>query len=164
MLEVVDDELGIIDIDEAIDIIRDKLDELAPEEEEVIIFSWPEVITPEDKIQPYLGPNLESPGEVLPYDGWFFWVDYYPYAGFAHPTLYVFVDPETGEVSTSDQEWWPLLNGEGLWVNTIDYWDEANWAFSWVEWRPLQAWRGSALRSRWSLQFKKMEALELPWS
>jgi hypothetical protein len=105
---------------------------------EVIVFPWPEPLRPGDRIQSYLGPDLESPGEPFPIDSeaWFFWVDDLPGARFVHPTRFVFVDRETGEVSPSEEGWWPVLNGESLWVETEVYWDEANWAFSNVEWRP----------------------------
>lgn len=105
---------------------------------EVIVFPWPEPLEPGDRLHSYLGPDLESPGEVLPIgnEAWFFWVDDAPGAASAHPTRFVLVDRATGEVSTSEEEWWPVLNGESLWVETEVYWDEANWAFSNVEWRP----------------------------
>lgn len=105
---------------------------------EVIVFSWPEPLEPGDRLQPYRAPDLESPGQAIPIgnEAWFFWVDDAPGAASAHPTRFVLVDRATGEVSTSEEEWWPLLNGESVWVETEVYWDEANWAFSNVDWRP----------------------------
>jgi hypothetical protein len=48
-------------------------------------------------------------------DCWFFWFDYDPLAHFAHKTLYVLVNASTGEVTTKEAEWWPVVNSEVVW-------------------------------------------------
>jgi Caspase domain len=51
-------------------------------------------------------------------DCWFFWLDDDPLAQFAHKTRYVLVDASTGEVSVTDSEWWPVVNGQVVWGKT----------------------------------------------
>jgi hypothetical protein len=53
-------------------------------------------------------------------DCWFFWFDYDPLAQFAHKTLYVLVNASTGEVTTKEAEWWPVINGEVVWGKTTE--------------------------------------------
>ena len=108
---------------------------------EVIVFAWPELLTPEDRLEAYQPP--EWPGDPrtldIPRPSWFFWVDDAPGARFVHPSRFVLVDASSGALSATDQQWWPVLNGRGLWVEADDYWDEGNWAFSNVGWRPTGA-------------------------
>jgi hypothetical protein len=130
-----------ISLEEAIQLVLDAVVKPDDLEGEVIVFSWAEPLTAEDTLQPYLGSDLESPGEaiLIENESWFFWVEDYPGAAFAHPNRFALVDRVTHEVSVSNQNWWPLINGEGVWVDTDVYWDEANWAFSNVDWRPTSA-------------------------
>jgi hypothetical protein len=53
-------------------------------------------------------------------DSWFFWFDYDPLAHFAHKTLYVLVNASTGEATTKEAEWWPVINGEVVWGKTTE--------------------------------------------
>ena len=112
-----------------------KPDEL---DREVIVFSLPEPLTPEDRLQPYVGADLERPGEAytLENDAWFFFIDDAPGAMFTHPSRFVLVDRSTKEISVFDEGWWPVLNDSSLWTETEVYWDESNWAYSNVDWRP----------------------------
>ncbi|HVS04477.1 MAG TPA: hypothetical protein VMT16_17070 [Thermoanaerobaculia bacterium] len=48
---------------------------------------------------------------------WFGWIDDDPYAFFAHPGRFVFVDAASGEVEVVPVSWWPLLDGESLWMD-----------------------------------------------
>jgi hypothetical protein len=105
----------------------------------VIVFAWPEMLKPGDEIYPY--PDITDEdvqvGNITS-DTWFFWIDDRPGAHFAHPSRFVFVDQATGELSVSDELWWPVLNGQGLWTEREAYWDESNWVFSDVaSWKPV---------------------------
>ncbi|MEJ2607437.1 MAG: C13 family peptidase [Anaerolineales bacterium] len=129
---------GGLSLEKATELVMSEL--IKPDEldQQLIVFSLPEPITPEDRIQPYAGPDLERPGEAysLENEAWFFYIDDAPGAMFTHPTRFVVVDRSTKEISVFDEVWWPVLNGSDLWTATDVYWDESNWAFSNVEWRP----------------------------
>lgn len=103
----------------------------------VIVFAWPVILQAGDKIDGYRLPEMEESGAIrdISDETWFFWIDDAPAAKFAHPTRFVFINQETGELDVIEDLWWPLLNGEGLWVETKDYWNEDNWAFTNLEWR-----------------------------
>jgi len=61
------------------------------------------------------GPSLSDVHEV-PSPEWFFFVDLYPYAGFAHEVEYVFVDATSGQVTrVADVHWPPSVNHSTLW-------------------------------------------------
>ncbi len=112
-----------------------KTDEL---DHQLIVFSLPEPLTPEDRLQPYVGADLERPGEAysLENESWFFYIDDSPGAMFTHPTRFVLVDRSTKEITVFDEGWWPVLNDRSLWTETEVYWDENNWAYSNVDWLP----------------------------
>ena len=100
-----------------------------------VAFSYPATLTPRDELSPY-APN-PVPVEVaslphrVPYaiDGsaWFFWIDREPLARYSHPTTFVLVDATAGSTVVRDERWWPVLNGDSLWTEPEDYWDEHNW-------------------------------------
>ena len=117
------------------------LDELVKPEEldhELIVFGWPEPLTMEDELHPYAVENLTLSGESIPVDqdAWLFWIEDVPAALFKHHTRFVLVDVETGEFSSSVQDWWPVLNGESLFVDDETYWDESIWIYSNLDWKP----------------------------
>jgi hypothetical protein len=105
---------------------------------EVIVFAHPNLLRSGDVLEAYRPQLIEEEAVQVEIESatWFFWIEDRPGARFAHPTRFVFVEQETEEILTTEDEWWPVLNGEGLWVDSQDYWDEANWVFSNVEWRP----------------------------
>jgi len=121
--------------EEAAQVVLDEVVKPDDLDHEVIVFGWPEPLTPEDELQSFAADDLTLPGETIlvNQDSWFFWVDDAPVAYYVHPTRFVLVDVQTGEVSSHDEEWWPVLNGKSLWVETAEYWDEANWIFSNLE-------------------------------
>ena len=103
-------------------------------ENDLIAFAHPESLQPGDVLQPYnfFGEN-PAPGQTsIDADAWFFWLDDAPGAKFAHENRYVFVDRQTGEVTVLEQEWWPVLNGQGLWLDDMSYYDPDNWIYSTV--------------------------------
>jgi len=110
-------------------IIPDQLDH------RLILFGSPQILTPEDELNVYAADDLSKPGENLPLtaESWFFWVDDAPYALFTHPTRYVLVNAQSGEITTSNEGWWPVLNGKSLWVEDDQYHDQENWIYSNIE-------------------------------
>jgi hypothetical protein len=124
-----------LSFEEAAQVVLDEVVKPDDLDHEVIVFGWPEILTAEDELQSYAADDLTLPGETIlvNQDSWFFWVDDAPVAYYVHPTRFVLVDVQTGEVSSHDEEWWPVLNGISLWVDTPEYWDEANWIFSNLE-------------------------------
>jgi hypothetical protein len=93
----------------------------------VVAFLWPTMLTPADEIAPYLSLDGEPP---FPYDRdepcWFFWIDEYPSAKFAHPCRFIFVGVQTGNITVYHETWWPVLNGQSLWMFS-DYWNSTYW-------------------------------------
>jgi len=129
---------GGLSLEEATELVLAEVVKPDELDHQVIVFSMPDPLTPEDSLQTYMAADLEGPGEAyaLENEAWFFFIDDAPGAGFAHPTRFVFVDRSTKEISSFDEEWWPILNDTSLWTETDVYWDESNWAYSNVDWRP----------------------------
>jgi len=48
---------------------------------------------------------------------WFGWINDEPQAFFEHPTRYVFIDARTGDYTIEIYNWWPVVNGESLWMS-----------------------------------------------
>lgn len=102
---------------------------------ESLIFLWPSPIGTTDTLAPYapasLLPETIKLPHVSPYplkeDVWFFWIDDAPYAKYAHPTRFVLFGIETRVYRIHQEEWWPILNGESLWVDSHQYWDKTYW-------------------------------------
>jgi len=53
-------------------------------------------------------------GVTLASDAWFFWLDYQPSQWFVHPCALVFVDDQTSVVTVIDCQWFPLIDGTGV--------------------------------------------------
>jgi hypothetical protein len=106
---------------------------------EVIVFVHADLLQPSDELIAYLpeGFEEESGSINIAEASWFFWIEDAPAARFAHPNRFVLVSSETGEHQVFDEEWWPVLDGEGLWVEEEDYWDENNWLYTNLVWRPV---------------------------
>jgi hypothetical protein len=47
---------------------------------------------------------------------WFGWINDQPQAFFAHSTRYIFIDAVTGSYKIETYDWWPVVNGESLWM------------------------------------------------
>jgi hypothetical protein len=86
-----------------------------------------------------IGPYAPSPlsGDTLSHmytleeESWFFWVDDFPYAKYAHPTRFIFFGIQTKSTTIYQEAWWPVLNGRPLWISS-DYWDSTNWVVNGV--------------------------------
>lgn len=153
-----------VTFEQAAEIVLEQIVEPDALDQEIIVFGWPELIESGDSLGAYRPPAAEGlPAErglsLSPEHGiWFFWIDEEPGARFGHPNRFVIVDGASGEVNEVQEQWWPLLNGEGLWVTSEDYWDEANWIFSNLSWRPVSAAvpiQGSILASASSILLGK---------
>lgn len=98
----------------------------------VIVFGWPQPLESGDRIHPYEKSGLEPFPDPTTIESptWFFWIDDAPGAMYAHPNRFAFVAQDSGEVTVQDQEWWPVLNDDGLWITQDAYWNADNWVFS----------------------------------
>ena len=63
---------------------------------------------------PYSHDDLEK---KIEYPVWFGWINDSPQAFFAHGTRYVFIDARTGNYTIETYSWWPVVNGESLWMS-----------------------------------------------
>jgi hypothetical protein len=107
----------------------------------LIVFGWPEELVPGDTLHPYnIYGEDPVPGLVMvEAESWFFWIEDEPLAGFRHLTRYVLVDINSGQLSTSEEGWWPVLNGQGLWTDDEEYQNEENWAWSNVSFKESES-------------------------
>ncbi len=103
---------------------------------DVIVFLHPSPILTTDRIGPYYRSLLKQVEEVpsAPYSieesSWFFWIDDAPYAKYAHPTRFVFFGIETETMTVHQEEWWPVLNRNPLWVEPDEYWNSRFWVYN----------------------------------
>ncbi len=103
-----------------------------------IAFLYPRPIDPSDELAPYAPTPIPDEVDRIPYlipyelDGptWFAWIDLHPYARYAHDTLFVLIDASDGTYAIHAESWWPVLNGESLWVQSDQYWSKENWVAS----------------------------------
>ncbi len=112
------------------------VDELIVDGAPAIVFAHPTAVGPTDELSPYAFSDHDAESGVptepisIGADSWLYWIDDRPGATFVHPNRFVLVDQQTGEFTISDAQTWPVLNGEGLWVDEGAYWDEENWVYS----------------------------------
>lgn len=107
-------------------------------EDAISIIIYRHIVPPKlDKpVVAFLGRTLLHPGDaVWPDDEptkrreiisptWFSWIDDNPKAFFAHETRFVFIDAATGHTEVMPSEWWPVLNGESIWMSDMDWADK----------------------------------------
>jgi hypothetical protein len=100
--------------------------------EPIIVFGVGNPLEPGDVIGPYHKDDLPADWEPITIESptWFFWLEDAPGAHFAHATRFAFVTVDGGAVDVMGASWWPVLNGEGLWTESSDYWDQANWMYA----------------------------------
>lgn len=92
-----------------------------------LAFLWPFLVTPADHISPYLTSRDEhSRSYELTEPCWFFWIDEYSCAKFAHPCQFIFVGIHTDSITIHHEVWWPVLNGESVWTSS-EYWNSTYW-------------------------------------
>ncbi|HWB76732.1 MAG TPA: caspase family protein [Nannocystaceae bacterium] len=104
------------------------VDKLVDKDDPTIVFSHAEPVDSSNTL--LVGRPLrlgDREAVAIESSAWFFWIDDEPGARFDHPTRFVLVDRNTGELTVHDAKWWPVLDDAPLWVETADYWDESNW-------------------------------------
>ena len=124
-------------LEEAIEIVIEEV--VVPEQldHKIIVFAWPDLLKKGDKIGPYNQPETGSskpPLEIME-DSWFIWIDDAPAAYFAHPSRFVIISRDSGQITVSDENWWPVLNDDGLWTLREEYWNESNWVYHNLQYR-----------------------------
>jgi hypothetical protein len=118
--------------DDASQLVIDEVIQPDSLEQDLIAFGYPEPMQPGDVLEPYnfFGED-PAPGQTtFEAETWFFWIDDLPGGLFAHETRFVFVDRQSGDITVQKQEWWPVLNGQGLWLDNASYLDPENWLYS----------------------------------
>jgi len=121
----------VLTLGDAVEIVLNEVVKPEQLDHSVIVFAWPDLLTEGDLVGPYNQPETgssKSPTEIQE-DSWFIWIEDAPAAYFAHPSRFVIISKETGLVSVSDENWWPILNGEGLWTSRGEYWNPSNWVY-----------------------------------
>ncbi|MFQ5446687.1 MAG: hypothetical protein ACE5FF_07125 [Saprospiraceae bacterium] len=75
-----------------------------------------EPLQPGDRVESFMG----APLRVIAAPVWFAWLNDDPEGFFAHDTRFVFIDVQSGKVDIVKSEWWPVLNGEALFMSEED--------------------------------------------
>ncbi len=87
------------------------------------------MITRQEAVSAFLGMGMVNPGSVVwPFKNdepvvtisvltWFGWVNDAPQAFFEHPTRYVLINAQNGSYEVLTKKWWPVLDGESLWMS-----------------------------------------------
>lgn len=92
------------------------VEQLVDESKPTIVLGLEDTVTPADRLVTGVPEGLGEPGElVIERESWFVWIDDDPGALFAHPNRLVLVDRASGELTTLDSMWWPVLNDELPW-------------------------------------------------
>jgi hypothetical protein len=101
-------------------------------EDPLVVFAWPEPLVPGDTLHPYAVYGEDPAANLIEVEeeSWFFWIEDEPFARFTHPNRYALVEIRSGELSVSNADWWPVLNGQSLWTDDRVYKNEANWVFA----------------------------------
>jgi hypothetical protein len=99
---------------EAIDIIINQVIVPPTLTHQVTAYLGMETVSPGSTIWPF--KNYEKPITVSA-PTWFGWVNDVPLAFFQHPTRYVLINALDGSYEVLNKNWWPVLNGESLWMS-----------------------------------------------
>ena len=99
---------------EAIDIIIKKVIVPPTLDHDVAAFLGMNPVNSGAVYYPYSQEDLEKKIEN---PVWFGWINDSPQAFFAHGTRYVFIDARTGNYTIETYSWWPVVNGESLWMS-----------------------------------------------
>ncbi|MBX7083600.1 MAG: caspase family protein [Nannocystaceae bacterium] len=106
------------------------VDQLVDANDPTIVFSHPEPVTPDSALLVGSPTRMgERTAIAIESNAWLFWIDDEPGARFDHATRFVLVDRNSGEITVHDANWWPILDGTPLWIDTAEYWDDDNWVW-----------------------------------
>ncbi|MBN2031571.1 hypothetical protein JW824_15170 [bacterium] len=114
-------ETEILTRQEAINLIVNEIVQPFTLDHHVMVFLGTEMIQPGRTIWPYFD---EQDSQTITKPTWFAWINDYPDAYFAHDTRYIFIDANTGEYEVRTAQWWPVLDGESLWMTDEEWLDE----------------------------------------
>ena len=105
---------GLITREEAIDIIIKKV--LVPQtlEHKVTAFLGMQVTPTGSVIRSFKGDDEKK---ILNTPTWFGWINDNPQAFFEHETRFVYIDAVTGNYEVVTERWWPVVDGESLWMS-----------------------------------------------
>lgn len=108
--------------DEAVVLVTEEL----VDSDRALVHVHAEPLQPGVDLRAYLPEALGegTPIEVTS-ESWLVWIDDEPGAFFDHATRFVLVDCETGEASVQDQRWWPMLDGQALFIDPYVYEERA---------------------------------------
>lgn len=118
---------GLLSREQAIKILLNQVIKPDQVTSKIIAFIYPQPLKPGDTVAPAYTPDKAHRAAA---EEWFFWIDDTPYARFAHPTRFAFVNRTTSEVTTTKERWWPVINGVNRFTDDAEYWNTENWAFS----------------------------------
>lgn len=104
----------VITREEAIDIIVNRVIVPPALDHNVTAYLGMTTINPGSTIWPF--KNYEQP-ITISVPTWFGWVNDAPLAFFEHPTRYVLINALDGSYEVMTKKWWPVLNGESLWMS-----------------------------------------------
>ena len=136
--------------EQAIAILLDEVVQPETVDHYVIAFTLDEPLPEDSEVSPYAPSPLPDNVKTLPYlmpetlatAQWFFWVDDAPFARFAHPTRFVFIDVASGAVRVQEEAWWPYVDGQPVsqWITADGRREAKNQAFNNIpeEERPYQ--------------------------
>ncbi len=121
--------------DEAAKLVIDGVLTASQLDNALIVFSYPDPLESGDVLSAYRpnSSNQDAFNIEINNTSWFYWIDDEPGARFEHRNRFVLVDIVSGDIQVIEDNWWPVLNGEGLWIEKTDYWNSNNWAFSTLE-------------------------------
>ncbi len=105
---------NLITKEKAQSLVLEELSKEASSEEDVdsLAYLWPEVLRPGASIKTW---DEDSEETITDKYYWMAWIDLEPgNPFFSHETKFMFINAETGEYAISDQEFWPVINGESF--------------------------------------------------
>ncbi len=104
-------------------VIDEVLAPLGLDEDNVLVYGMDDPLQPGDVVIPH-GPEDEPIGpREIERPTWMFWVDLEPGLNFAHETMFVYIDAESGELVTENHSWFPVVNDEPFWNDSPVYGD-----------------------------------------
>ena len=99
--------------------------------ENLLLFRHPTVLAAGTPVQPgEIIPGREVSGLTPAVPSYLYFIDDEPGARFEHDTRFVLVDATSGEVTVSNEDWWPQVDGAHLFTDDGAFWNPANHVFA----------------------------------